>query len=230
MRKSILIKNEISGMHRWPDAPDNVGFLRNPHRHVFTIVTEIEVRHDDRELEFFTVQLKIQSHLNTTNLMDGGSTSCEQLATNVARYVIDTFGEREVTCTVYEDNENAGRITVGGEEEEEMEMEVTLQQVQQIVAEDLILDLSNHTHSKLTALLVAGLCEEVGEVAGLYKRRLRQNDLMQDDERSRDVEWVEELGDVLWYLTAVCEVMGLQLSDVWQHNFDKLNRRYRDDR
>ena len=49
---SINVVNRFNGIHCWPDAPEPVGFLRNHHHHLFVVYTQIDVNHDDRELEF----------------------------------------------------------------------------------------------------------------------------------------------------------------------------------
>lgn len=67
---------------------------------------------------------------------------------------------------------------------------------------------------------VCGLTEEAGEVAGLMKREAFRN---QPQPRER---WVEELGDVLWYLAAVCIAKGISLQEVWDENHKKLEARY----
>ena len=37
---------------------------------------------------------------------------------------------------------------------------------------------------------------------------------------------VKEIGDALWYLAALCTVMGVDMSTVMEQNIEKLNRRY----
>lgn len=69
---------------------------------------------------------------------------------------------------------------------------------------------------------VLGLAGETGEVADLIKK---------DQYHSVPYNWrtiADELGDVLWYLTAVAEDHGLNLSDIAQINVDKLRKRYPD--
>lgn len=39
----------------------------------------------------------------------------------------------------------------------------------------------------------------------------------------------EELGDVLWYLTAMCSLLGVELPDVAAHNILKLQQVYADE-
>lgn len=76
----------------------------------------------------------------------------------------------------------------------------------------------------LQAIAVVGLAEEAGEVAGLYKRQLRQNE--RDDGKYTKDRYIDELGDVLWYLSMCCATVGTSLDEVWEHNRKKLEERY----
>ncbi len=73
------------------------------------------------------------------------------------------------------------------------------------------------------AWAVSGLCEEAGEVAGLlnktYWRRRHCKTVSED-------KWLDELGDVLWYLAQVANAKGYSLQEIWTHNQAKLEDRY----
>lgn len=69
--------------------------------------------------------------------------------------------------------------------------------------------------------LTAGLAEEAGEVAGKYKKHLR--DKTEYGEFSELAK--AELGDVLWYLARYADELGYSLSEVMQYNVDKLSSR-----
>src|SRR5262245_32304147 len=69
--------------------------------------------------------------------------------------------------------------------------------------------------------LVYGLTSEVGEVAGVIKRR--RPDGTTDSEYLENMK--KELGDVLWYLARLSAELGFDLTDVAQANQDKLNKR-----
>jgi len=74
---------------------------------------------------------------------------------------------------------------------------------------------------KLT-LSALGLAGESGEVADSIKKVLYQGhhlDIM---------HIVEELGDVLWYLTLACNAVECTLEDVMNVNVAKLRERYPD--
>jgi NTP pyrophosphatase (non-canonical NTP hydrolase) len=66
-----------------------------------------------------------------------------------------------------------------------------------------------------------GLCSEAGEVAGKIKKCLRGD---------HDLETVKsqimyELGDVLWYVAAMCDALQLSMSHTAAANIEKLQKR-----
>ena len=73
---------------------------------------------------------------------------------------------------------------------------------------------------KLLNFACLGLAEEAGEVAGLATRELWKA-MTQNAEH-----WLEELGDVLWYLTAAAACRGYTLEDLYNYNVKKLEDRY----
>ena len=61
---------------------------------------------------------------------------------------------------------------------------------------------------------------EVGEVQGKIKKIIRDsNGVIKEDARQAISK---ELGDVLWYVAAVCKEFGLEMGEVAQQNLDKL--------
>ena len=113
----ILVRNRIERQHCWPKAPAEVMYLRYMHRHVFYIDSEIEVFHDDRELEFILVQHDIDVLLHNRPWND--STSCEQLAKIVAQFILKTYGDRDVSVSVREDNEHGAKYIYNKEKQNE---------------------------------------------------------------------------------------------------------------
>lgn len=67
-----------------------------------------------------------------------------------------------------------------------------------------------------------GLCGEAGEVGDLIKKRIFHGHQLDVD------DLMKELGDVLWYLSNVATLAGIDLSEVATKNIDKLNKRYKD--
>lgn len=70
----------------------------------------------------------------------------------------------------------------------------------------------------ITKLL--GLVGESAEVADKFKKIYRDNQGKLTPEQLKDIQ--KELGDVLWYIQALCNYLGLSLEDVAQGNLDKL--------
>ena len=66
--------------------------------------------------------------------------------------------------------------------------------------------------------LMLGLMNEAGEVGGAYKKEIR------DRVDNTDLI-IDELGDVLWYLTRLCDVYGVTISELMVNNMDKLFNR-----
>ena len=100
----------------------------------------------------------------------------------------------------------------------------TLKEVQESIISQIEHDLSHHSDLALKSIMISGLAEEAGEVAGLFKRELRN--LPQDQLRCTREHYVEELGDVLWYLTGVAITHGITLQEMWDYNIQKLEERY----
>jgi NTP pyrophosphatase (non-canonical NTP hydrolase) len=68
-----------------------------------------------------------------------------------------------------------------------------------------------------------GLVSEAGEVAGKVKKVLRDNNGQFLPEAREAI--AKEVGDVLWYIAALCTDLGVDMADVAQGNLNKLNSR-----
>ena len=68
-----------------------------------------------------------------------------------------------------------------------------------------------------------GLVGESGEVAEKIKKVLRDKNGNFDDESKLSLK--KELGDVLWYLSNLCDELDFSLNDVAEENLEKLNLR-----
>jgi NTP pyrophosphatase (non-canonical NTP hydrolase) len=69
--------------------------------------------------------------------------------------------------------------------------------------------------------LMCGLTSEVGEVASLVKRKIRDN--TPQDVYLADMK--KEIGDVLWYVARLADEFGFSLNDIAEINRDKLMKR-----
>ncbi len=70
------------------------------------------------------------------------------------------------------------------------------------------------------AVFGLGVAGEAGEVADLVKKFVGHGHALDK------TKLVKELGDVLWYLSALCTLNGLTLADVAKTNVAKLQLRY----
>lgn len=70
-----------------------------------------------------------------------------------------------------------------------------------------------------------GLAGEAGEVANIVKKIQRDHGgVLNDDTRAK---LKDELGDVLWYISACADELGLTLDEIAQYNVAKLAARHK---
>ena len=70
--------------------------------------------------------------------------------------------------------------------------------------------------------LMIGLMNEAGEVGGAFKKEIRDRVDIKD-------LIIDEMGDVLWYLTRLCDVYDIKISELMVNNMDKLFNRMSDE-
>jgi NTP pyrophosphatase (non-canonical NTP hydrolase) len=69
-----------------------------------------------------------------------------------------------------------------------------------------------------------GLAGEAGEVANIVKKIQRDHGgIITDDTRAK---LKDELGDVLWYISACADELGLTLTEIAEYNVEKLAKRH----
>lgn len=68
-----------------------------------------------------------------------------------------------------------------------------------------------------------GLNGEAGEVAEHAKKMIRDDDGALTLERREAL--IKEVGDVMWYMAALCTELGIQMGDVAARNYQKLKSR-----
>ena len=113
--KFIWVTFRKEGIHKYPQAltdPNlatgdeyDVSFLGYPHRHIFHFRVDIEVFHDDRELEFIQFKRWLES-LYQTNTLQLNYRSCEMISDDLAVLISDKYPGRKFKISVSEDNEN----------------------------------------------------------------------------------------------------------------------------
>jgi hypothetical protein len=117
MKTNIFVKTEFAGIHCWPDAPEEVAFLRNPHRHIFKIKVTIPII-KDRQLEFFMVKNRIEKYLFLTNqftehqsdIPNLEAMSCERIATEILKFLKKEYNIKGIKVEVSEDLENGSIV------------------------------------------------------------------------------------------------------------------------
>lgn len=69
-----------------------------------------------------------------------------------------------------------------------------------------------------------GLAGEAGEVANIVKKIQRDHGGVITDETRAKLK--DELGDVLWYISACADELGLTLTEIAEFNVEKLMKRH----
>ena len=110
MKKSkfIWVTFQKEGIHKYPDAPEGVEFLKYPHRHMFHFRVELEVFHDDRDVEFILLKRELEA-LYAEGTLQLDYKSCEMMADDLYTYINVNYPERDIVIEVSEDGENGTR-------------------------------------------------------------------------------------------------------------------------
>lgn len=118
-RSFIWVTFQKEGIHRYPAAATDpklatgdwldVSFLASPHRHIFHFRVEMEVFHDDRDVEFIQLKRILESWYSEKTLSVDFK-SCEMIAKDLYDKIAVTWPDRAIRIEVSEDNENGCRI------------------------------------------------------------------------------------------------------------------------
>lgn len=119
---SVVMQLRVDGVHRFPDAPAEVNFLSFLHRHEFHIRVEVEVFHNDRDIEIIMAKHEMQKYFedhypkfaHESKTINFDTKSCEDLAEELIMFLkgyfageADEFGRaRVMSVEVLEDGEN----------------------------------------------------------------------------------------------------------------------------
>jgi hypothetical protein len=116
----IWVTFQREGIHLYPaalDDPklatggwDDVSFLGVPHRHIFHFKVEIEVFHDDRDIEFIQFKRWMERLYGEDAVLNLNHKSCEMIADDLAEQINARYPGRDMTITVSEDGENGATI------------------------------------------------------------------------------------------------------------------------
>lgn len=117
---SIWVTFQKEGIHKYPAALEDpnlatgdeydVSFLGYPHRHIFHFKVEIEVFHNDRDIEFIQFKRWMEG-LYADGTLQLDYKSCEMISDDLAEHINNKYPNRKLTITVSEDNENGATCT-----------------------------------------------------------------------------------------------------------------------
>lgn len=205
---------------------------------MFNVEVEVEVHNDDRDVEFIMLKHQIDHWLSLqfddNGVWQMGRLSCEQVAEMVIDLVQEKLNDKErvISCYVGEDGENGAKVVYNPNQcscnkcNDKMHVEIAH-------ASEKPMTLSEYQARAYTAIQkhssikeelmhwAIGLGEEAGETLSVVKHKYYGGDY--------DIEkLVEELGDTLWHISAMCSALGIQIEDVAKYNLGKLHFRYPD--
>ena len=115
----IWVTFQREGTHCYPAALSDpmlreVSFLGYPHRHTFHFRVEIEVFHNDREIEFILFKRELEG-LFTSGTLQLNNKSCEMIANDLSEYIKKKYPKRIYVIEISEDLENGCRIYFNNE-------------------------------------------------------------------------------------------------------------------
>ena len=118
-KREIFVTFQKEGIHCYPAAATDpklktgdeydVSFLASPHRHIFHFKVQIQVCHNDRDLEFIQFKRWLEN-LYKEGTLELDYKSCEMMADDLFNQIASNYPSRNVTITVSEDNENGATI------------------------------------------------------------------------------------------------------------------------
>ncbi|MGK5533933.1 hypothetical protein [Streptomyces sp. URMC 129] len=118
LTRFVRLTTQAEGLHRWPAAPEPENYLRARHRHLFVAEVDIEVFHDDREIEINAAARWLdtllpgfadQAPAAKGGPLDFGTRSCEQLAIGITTAIRERYSaHRAIRCAVLEDGRLGG--------------------------------------------------------------------------------------------------------------------------
>lgn len=117
LKTTVASKVAVPGYHRWPEAHEHRKYLRDRHRHLFTVEATVEVT-ESRQTEFHDLQQQIREALNQgfphSDGYEFGDSSCEEIATQVGFYLAIDLPVRSVRVSEDEESEATVYFCPGG--------------------------------------------------------------------------------------------------------------------
>jgi hypothetical protein len=123
-KRSIWVTFTKEGIHKYPAALDDpalatgdeydVSFLGYPHRHTFHFKVQIQVTHNDRDIEFIQFKRWLERLYaevdSSTAVLQLDYKSCEMIADDLYLHINSKYPGRFVVIDVAEDGENGCQI------------------------------------------------------------------------------------------------------------------------
>jgi hypothetical protein len=116
--KWVFVTFQKEGIHKFPGASGlpGVEFLQYDHRHMFHFRVEIQVFHDDREIEFILFKRELLKLYDEATL-ELNYKSCEMMSDDLAKYITGHYPGRFLKIEVSEDGENGAVMYYSGDVE-----------------------------------------------------------------------------------------------------------------
>jgi|TARA_B110000858_G_scaffold69640_1_gene80915 hypothetical protein len=118
-KRSIWVTFTKEGIHKYPAALEDpalatgdeydVSFLGYPHRHTFHFKVQIQVTHNDRDIEFIQFKRWLEN-LYKEDLLQLDYKSCEMIADDLYVHINSKYPGRFVVIDIAEDGENGCQI------------------------------------------------------------------------------------------------------------------------
>jgi len=102
----IWITTDKVMFHKYPNAPDEVNFLKNLHRHLFKFKVYIQIKDNNRDIEFFMFKRSVKKYINKIYLELKESFSCEMFSDELAKCIRQYYPNRKIMIEISEDGEN----------------------------------------------------------------------------------------------------------------------------
>lgn len=113
MTNYVWVTAQKAMVHLYPDAPDDIDYLRNLHRHLFKFKVWIEVFHDDRDIEFIMFKEQVEEWLEYVK-QKLIKKSCEMMSDYLYEKINRQYPDRKMMIEVSEDGENGSFKTYNG--------------------------------------------------------------------------------------------------------------------
>lgn len=103
--RMIAVTFQKPGVHQYLAAPDDVQYLRAPHRHLFKFKVSIQVWHADREIEFHQFLNWVEGLYSGEQSLSLNNSSCEMISDSLAAIIQSRYPDRLLQIEVWEDGE-----------------------------------------------------------------------------------------------------------------------------